>query len=423
MRNTTPLLARALVSTIAIAVLAGCVTQPPVPKVTLSAPLQRVVIRDGRPVLLIGNPGVVSTYVERVDYRGEPALRFNALIGNCINSWGIPADLYVMKKRLLFVPVHGLPTCASGNYFLTSMDVLRNDVTDFKRVRGDPVYMIWDKYGPFDPGTTQSEGEYFLRVGGPASVPETGGIPLTPGDGGYGYAYSIRWNYSSATPEWTNAHYTTSGVEALWASDETQKELWDAVQFWIALAYSHFDAALNQFDQMTAGYFVPLSIGTNLKINAYIRNAHDAFATGNFQEALLADTQALALLPMQYADPTLEVPLRKNAITAALRMSPSPEIPAEARRHEIFSKTALVNATNPDGLNSALKQMLIAVRIAPWWADGYYNLAVIEQREHLYRQAVQSLKYYLLAAPNAPDAQAVQMKIYSLQYEATHGGL
>ncbi len=52
----------------------------------------------------------------------------------------------------------------------------------------------------------------------------------------------------------------------------------------------------------------------------------------------------------------------------------------------------------------------------PWLAEAYNNLGVAQDKAGLYGPAIQSLKLYLLAAPDASDAKPVKNLIYEIEY-------
>ncbi len=144
-----------------------------------------------------------------------------------------------------------------------------------------------------------------------------------------------------------------------------------------------------------------------------------ALSQGNLYAALQDDVNALQSLP----DPApidVDKRLREQAITIVQRLKAPPSLPASATQYEIYGKTAAQSATDPDGLLGAIDNLRKATNVAPWWADGYYNLAVVEERAKDYADAARSLGFYLLAKPNAPDAASVQSRIYTLQFKAYH---
>ena len=56
--------------------------------------------------------------------------------------------------------------------------------------------------------------------------------------------------------------------------------------------------------------------------------------------------------------------------------------------------------------------------LAPWKAEIYYNLALAQEKAGEPQAGVQSLKFYLLAAPNAADKAKVKEKIGVLEFKA-----
>ena len=59
-----------------------------------------------------------------------------------------------------------------------------------------------------------------------------------------------------------------------------------------------------------------------------------------------------------------------------------------------------------------------ALKIAPWWAEGHFNRALVLSEIGEYDLAIVEMKRYLLLSPNAPDARAAQDKIYDWDRKA-----
>jgi tetratricopeptide (TPR) repeat protein len=110
--------------------------------------------------------------------------------------------------------------------------------------------------------------------------------------------------------------------------------------------------------------------------------------------------------------------LWNRTIDNALKLSPPPLIPAEARKQAIFAQTAVKNAKQPSDFEAARKEYHSALILAPWWADVWVNLSAVDEELGRYTNAANDLRFYLRAAPNAPDRGAVETKIYELQYKA-----
>lgn len=72
--------------------------------------------------------------------------------------------------------------------------------------------------------------------------------------------------------------------------------------------------------------------------------------------------------------------LRERIIAAALALKPAPAVPTEARRHLARAQGAIELAKQPEDMHLAIEEMEKALRLAPWWAEGYYNLGVVQDK-------------------------------------------
>lgn len=100
------------------------------------------------------------------------------------------------------------------------------------------------------------------------------------------------------------------------------------------------------------------------------------------------------------------------------KLDPAPVIPEEARKHAVFAATATKVAKDNSGYDQAIKEYYAVMHQAPWWADPYFNLALVLEKRGRFSEAVKVLRLYLLASPNAPDANTIQAKIYELEFKA-----
>lgn len=120
--------------------------------------------------------------------------------------------------------------------------------------------------------------------------------------------------------------------------------------------------------------------------------------------------------------------LREKIIKVVLQLNPPPAIPQDAIRHAAYAQAAVEEAqkdAKPSHLNDAVNETEEALRLAPWWAQGYFSLAALLEKTNRPGEAANALQLYLLADPqavlaqkNGMNAQDVQVKIYKLQYEA-----
>ena len=110
--------------------------------------------------------------------------------------------------------------------------------------------------------------------------------------------------------------------------------------------------------------------------------------------------------------------LREKIIKLALTLKPAPAVPEEAERRMARGAAAIEGASSAEGFADAVAEFKLTVNAAPWLAAGYFNLAAAQEKAGRPAEALMSLKLYLLAAPDAKDAEAVRAKVYKLEYAA-----
>jgi len=99
------------------------------------------------------------------------------------------------------------------------------------------------------------------------------------------------------------------------------------------------------------------------------------------------------------------------AVRLARSVSPPPAIPQEAKEEMAKGNAAFKLANQPDDFDKAVEHFRKAARHAPWWPAPYYNIAMVQEKQREFLLAKVYYKDYLLAAPDAADAQAVKEKI------------
>jgi protein phosphatase/serine/threonine-protein kinase len=110
--------------------------------------------------------------------------------------------------------------------------------------------------------------------------------------------------------------------------------------------------------------------------------------------------------------------LREKIIALALTLNPKPATPDAATMAEGGAEYAFKNAQGNSDFSDAAKQYEKALLLAPWLAGDYFNCGVAHEKAGENKDAIRSFNFYLLAAPNADDAQAVKKRIGGLQYAA-----
>lgn len=145
-----------------------------------------------------------------------------------------------------------------------------------------------------------------------------------------------------------------------------------------------------------------------------LKRIEQEIANGNLRQAL-----QLCLDHLWVSAPgSYQRPIMKKAISIVRLLDPQPAIPEDAVRHATRAETFLKSATDINGTNKALDEFEAALRLAPWWADAWFNLGIAQKNASNPVSAIESLQMFLLAAPNDPAAPQVQREIYSLEVEA-----
>ena len=110
--------------------------------------------------------------------------------------------------------------------------------------------------------------------------------------------------------------------------------------------------------------------------------------------------------------------LREKIIKLALALEPKPAIPEEAEKMVGRATYVFKNAKTEADYADAVQAYQKALLIAPWVADYYFNLGVAQEKAGKPSEAIASLKFYLMAAPDAPDRRDVVQRIGGLEYAA-----
>lgn len=89
-----------------------------------------------------------------------------------------------------------------------------------------------------------------------------------------------------------------------------------------------------------------------------------------------------------------------------------PPLPEEVRKFRVQAEFAAGQKRYDD----AVRFYGEGIKLAPWWAQGHFNRALLLAETRRFRDAVSAMDRYIQLEPNAADARAAQDKIY--QWEA-----
>jgi hypothetical protein len=147
------------------------------------------------------------------------------------------------------------------------------------------------------------------------------------------------------------------------------------------------------------------------KIRATVTACSEAAAQGRLDDAMARCQEALGHV-QRYDDQDRQV--RETIIKIARAMPSPPPVPEETVR-SMARGEAKVKMGGAGSFEAAAKEMEQAVMAAPWLADAYFNLGVVQEKAEMFGRAIQNFRLYLLAAPQSPNAKTVQAKIYALE--------
>lgn len=106
--------------------------------------------------------------------------------------------------------------------------------------------------------------------------------------------------------------------------------------------------------------------------------------------------------------------LREKIIKLGAEIKPVPAVPEEARRSFVEGVNIVKLAKDASAQKLAIGSFTEALKIAPWWSDAYYNLAVAQELTGQLNDAERTLKWFLLSNPSESDAREAQDRIYGL---------
>ncbi len=171
---------------------------------------------------------------------------------------------------------------------------------------------------------------------------------------------------------------------------------------------------MNKLSTTLAALLLVLSASSSWSQSSEESAAKAAEQAGKLREAL---TQYVAALQKTTEGSADDQRLRETIIKLVQRLSPPPAVPEEAQRYMGRGQAAVEIVKGPEDFKRAIGEFQKALRSAPWLANGYYNLAVVQEKLGDFQAAMRNFKLYLLAAPGATDAQQIQARIYGLEFK------
>jgi tetratricopeptide (TPR) repeat protein len=147
------------------------------------------------------------------------------------------------------------------------------------------------------------------------------------------------------------------------------------------------------------------------RIRAVETAGDDAARQGELEKAL-DNYQEVLKNVQRYSEQDQRV---RQAVIKVVRAMPAPPpLPESAMRYVVRGE-AKVKAGGTGSYEAAAEEMEQAVLEAPWFADGYFNLATVQDKAGRFGRAIRNFQLCLFADPQSRGAAAVQAKIYELE--------
>lgn len=108
--------------------------------------------------------------------------------------------------------------------------------------------------------------------------------------------------------------------------------------------------------------------------------------------------------------------LREQIIKLAAGLDMKPAAPPEMDELSGKAKFILGHAASPSDFSNAADAYVKASLLAPWVPENYFNAGVSFEKANRYADAIRFYQFYLLAAPDAPDAKSAREHIGGLKY-------
>lgn len=164
-------------------------------------------------------------------------------------------------------------------------------------------------------------------------------------------------------------------------------------------------------DFMTQSQIVQIS--TRLRDDAFakaLKPAQDAEAKGDLRAALSQYGRAY-----QAANSDTRATDMIKAVAQVSKKLNSPLVlPEEARRYGVQAGVLAEKKLYAEA-TSLYRQ---ALGIAPWWAEGHFNRALLFEEQSRFSDAITAMQAYLELSPNGTDARSAQDKIYEWELKA-----
>jgi tetratricopeptide (TPR) repeat protein len=357
------------------------------PAAASAEPQPKAMLVDGQPALSLDYGDGMGFLIVYTKFHDKPAFRFSVSHGGfgVVHTSECGGYLWIAKDEIAY-----FPDATANEKVCTHMRSSMTEEFDLPRNQFTTVHWSTDAA--------------FLGL----SVREK--APNVSSDGFY-YAFFVH-NIEPRDNWWIGDHRDTAQLAESNSAGKTAMP-------WLQGAFDNFPDAEMKFQQATSTITLPSTASQENLANSAVKAGTTAEQNGNLQAAFNTYVSALANLPPNATGEQVDS-LRDHMLRLVARLSPAPAVPEEAKRHLAFALAAMSDwksSGDAGKLSEAVDELNQVARLAPWRPEVYFNLGAVLEGQNQYAAAARDYKLYLLAAPDAPDASAVQQKIYQLEYK------
>lgn len=187
---------------------------------------------------------------------------------------------------------------------------------------------------------------------------------------------------------------------------------------WSYLGSSSREAGLEPGDVIEAIGGIPLAGKSYNEVNASIDVPSGAVLKMTLAGRDGNPSRTVSFKRKMSANRSMGNDIVAEVVRLAAALDPPMAQPEDAENHMVEARVHLKHADQTRDYLPAIKSMEAAVSAGPWWADNYYNLALIQEKNEDFYQAAYNYKNFLFLNPDSFEAGAVRNKIVELKLEA-----
>lgn len=135
-------------------------------------------------------------------------------------------------------------------------------------------------------------------------------------------------------------------------------------------------------------------------------------AAGQGQHAAALAAYVAALPNMAQIGKSQERELRIKILKLAAGMPNPPAVPDAAHERIVRAEVYIKRGRSDAEVEQELQQ---ALALAPWWAEGYFNIGLVQGNANRYEEAMDTLKLFIAGVPAHPDVRKAREKIIEFQ--------